>query len=42
VDEQVGTQTRVLTAERTELSRLRHADVKLAVGARGNSKPRHK
>jgi len=26
MDEQVGTQTRVLTAERTELARLRHAD----------------
>jgi circadian clock protein KaiC len=42
VHEQVGTQTRVLTAERTELSRLRQADVKVAGGARGNHKPRHR
>jgi circadian clock protein KaiC len=42
VDEQVGTQTRVLTAERTELSRLRQADVKVSASARGNSKARHK
>jgi circadian clock protein KaiC len=42
VDEQVGTQTRVLTAERIELSRLRRADVKGAIGARGNRKSRHK
>jgi diaminopimelate epimerase len=38
VDEQVGAQTRVLTTERTELARLRQADAKVAVGARG--KPR--
>jgi len=38
IDEQVGTQTRLLTTERTELGRLRQADVKVAVGARG--KPR--
>ena len=30
IDEQVGTQTRLLTTERTELGRLRHADVSLA------------
>ena len=30
MDEQVGTQTRVLAAERTELARLRHADAKNA------------
>jgi circadian clock protein KaiC len=37
---QVGTQTRLMSAERTELARLRHADVSVAVSARGNSKPR--
>ncbi len=42
VDEQVGTQTRVLTAERTELSRLRQADVTGAVKTRGNSNANHK
>ncbi len=31
IDEQVGTRTRVLTTERTELARLRQADVKVAV-----------
>jgi circadian clock protein KaiC len=40
VDEQVGRRTRVLTAERTELSRLRHADATAAVSARGHSKQR--
>jgi circadian clock protein KaiC len=39
IDEQVGTQTRLLTTERTELGRLRQADVKVAAGPRG--KPRH-
>ncbi|HVR35995.1 MAG TPA: circadian clock protein KaiC [Methylomirabilota bacterium] len=42
LDEQVGTQTRLRTAERTGLSRLRQADVKAAAGARDNSKPRSK
>jgi circadian clock protein KaiC len=42
IDEQVGTQTRLLTTERTELGRLRQADVAVAVGARGNSKPKGK
>jgi circadian clock protein KaiC len=30
IDEQVGTQTRLLTTERTELGRLRQADIKVA------------
>jgi circadian clock protein KaiC len=45
IDEQVGTQTRLLTTERTELGRLRQADVSLPMGigsARGNSKPKSK
>jgi circadian clock protein KaiC len=42
IDEQVGTQTRLLTTERTELGRLRQADVSVAAGARGNSKPKSK
>jgi circadian clock protein KaiC len=42
IDEQVGTRTRVLTAERTELSRLRQADGAAAVSARCRSKPRIK
>jgi circadian clock protein KaiC len=42
IDEQVGTRTRLLTTERTELGRLRHADVAVATGARGNSKPKSK
>jgi circadian clock protein KaiC len=39
VDEQVGTQTRLLTTERTELGRLRQADVSVAASARGKPKP---
>jgi len=39
IDEQVGTQTRLLTTERTELGRLRQADAKVAASTR--SKPRH-
>ncbi len=40
-DEQVGTQTRVLTAERTELARLRQADaIKMAARSNGHPKPR--
>jgi circadian clock protein KaiC len=39
IDEQVGTQTRLLTTERTELGRLRHADVKVPLSKR--SKPRY-
>jgi circadian clock protein KaiC len=42
IDEQVGTQTRLLTTERTELGRLRQADVSVATGRRGNSKPKSK
>ena len=42
MDEQVGRQTRVLTAERTELARLRQADATVAANARGNSKPKGK
>jgi circadian clock protein KaiC len=37
LDEQDGTRARALTAERTELARLRRAD---AASARGNSKPK--
>ena len=40
IDEQVGLQTRLLTTERTELGRLRHADVPVAAGARGKPKPK--
>jgi circadian clock protein KaiC len=42
IDEQVGTQTRLLTTERTELGRLRQADVSVVASARGNSKPKSK
>jgi circadian clock protein KaiC len=35
IDKQVGTQTRLLTTERTELGRLRHADVSMPERARG-------
>jgi circadian clock protein KaiC len=42
IDDQVGTQTRLLTEERTELSRLRQAEDQAAAGARDNSKPRSK
>jgi circadian clock protein KaiC len=42
IDEQVGTQTRLLTTERTELGRLRQADVSVVASTRGNSKPRSK
>jgi circadian clock protein KaiB len=36
IDEQVGTQTRLLTTERTELGRLRQADVSVAASTRAN------
>jgi circadian clock protein KaiC len=36
IDEQVGTQTRLLSTERTELGRLRQADVSVAASVRGN------
>jgi circadian clock protein KaiC len=39
VDEQVGSRTRVLTAERTELSRVRQADAVTTISARGHSQP---
>lgn len=42
VDEPVGTRTRLLTSERTELARLRHADASVAAGARGDSNPKSK
>jgi circadian clock protein KaiC len=42
IDEQVGTQTRLLTTERTELGRLRHADVSVAANGQGNSQPKSK
>jgi circadian clock protein KaiC len=42
MDEQVGTRMHVLTAERTELARLRQADATVETGARGNSKPKGK
>jgi circadian clock protein KaiC len=35
LDEQAGARTRVLTGERTELARLRHADSQAGSGARG-------
>jgi circadian clock protein KaiC len=41
IDEQVGTQTRLLKTERTELGRLRQADAMMAIGSRnshGNGK----
>ena len=41
LDQQVGTRTRVLSAERTELARLRQADdVSLSARAPGQSKPK--
>jgi circadian clock protein KaiC len=40
LDEQGATRTRMLTAERTELASLRHADPTVAAGARGKSKPK--
>jgi circadian clock protein KaiC len=42
IDEQVGTQTRLLTTERTELGRLRQADVSVAASAGGDSQPKGK
>jgi len=42
INEQVGRRTRLLTTERTELGRLRQADVSVAASARGNSKPKSK
>jgi len=42
IDEQVGTQTRLLTTERTELGRLRQADATVAASTNGNSRPKHK
>jgi circadian clock protein KaiC len=42
IDEQVGTQTRLLTTERTELGRLRQADVSVAASAGGDSNPKGK
>jgi circadian clock protein KaiC len=38
IDEQVGTQTRLLTTERTELGRLRQADIKVAASTRGKTR----
>jgi circadian clock protein KaiC len=38
IDEQVGTQTRLLSTERTELGRLRQADVLVAASTRGRHK----
>jgi circadian clock protein KaiC len=35
IDKQVGTQTRMLTTERSELGRLRHADVSMPDSERG-------
>lgn len=42
IDDQVGTQTRLLTTERTELGRLRQADVSVVASVCGNSKPKGK
>ena len=41
LDEQVAKRTRLVTAERTELARLRHADAQTAARARGQLKPNH-
>jgi len=41
IAEQVGTQTRLLSAERTELGRLRQADVSVAAGAHRKFKPKN-
>jgi circadian clock protein KaiC len=41
IDEQVGTQTRLLSTERTELGRLRQADVLVAASTRGAYKPKN-
>jgi circadian clock protein KaiC len=38
IDDQVGTQTRMLSTERVELGRLRQADVSVAAGTNGSSK----
>lgn len=40
IAEQVGTQTRLLSTQRTELGRLRQADVAVAAKAQRNSKPK--
>jgi circadian clock protein KaiC len=42
IDEQVGTQTRLLTTERTELGRLRQADTPVAGNGRDHSQPKKK
>jgi circadian clock protein KaiC len=42
IDEQVGTQSLMLTTERAASGRLRQADVKVAAGSRGPSKPKRK
>ena len=42
LNEQVATRTRLLTAERTELASLRHADPETAGSARGKPKPQDK
>jgi circadian clock protein KaiC len=41
IAEQVGTQTRLLSTQRTELGRLRQADVSVVAGARGKSIPKN-
>jgi circadian clock protein KaiC len=38
IDDQMGTQTRLLTTERTELGRLRQADVSVVAGKNGTAK----
>lgn len=40
IAEQVGMQTRLLSTQRTELGRLRQADVAVAIKAQGKSKPK--
>jgi circadian clock protein KaiC len=42
VDEQAGTQTRLLTAERTELARLRQADATVPAGSKGITRSKGK
>src|SRR5271165_6460229 len=42
LEDQVGTQTRLLTNQRTELGRLRHADASVANGSGANRNSKHK
>jgi circadian clock protein KaiC len=42
IEKQVGSQTRLLTNQQTELGRLRHADASVTNGTRGNHNSKHK